>query len=89
MGLYIRDDRVRDMAKRLAGAQHLTVTEAVRQALEQRLKDLEEDRAQRDRDIRQIWAELDAMLHYEFDEDDMYDEIGAPKSGEQHGPLHP
>jgi len=79
MGLYIRDDRVRDMAKRLAEAEHVTVTEAVRQALEQRLKDLDEDRAQRDRDIRQIWAELDAMPHYEFDEDDMYDEIGAPR----------
>jgi hypothetical protein len=79
MGLYIRDDRVRDMAKRLAEAEHVTVTEAVRQALEQRLKDLDADRARRDRDIRQIWAELDAMPHYEFDEDDMYDEIGAPR----------
>ena len=79
MGLYIRDDRVRDMAKRLAEAQHTTVTEAVRQALEQRLKGLDEDRAQRDRDIRQIWAELDAMPHYEFDEDELYDEIGAPR----------
>ena len=79
MGLYIRDDRVRDMAKRLAEAEHVTVTEAVRQALEQRLKDLDDDRAKRDRDIRQIWAELDAMPHYDFDEDDMYDEIGAPR----------
>jgi hypothetical protein len=79
MGLYIRDDRVRDMAKRLAEAERVTVTEAVRQALEQRLKGLDEDRAQRDRDIRQIWAELDAMPHYDFDEDDMYDEIGAPR----------
>jgi hypothetical protein len=79
MGLYIRDDRVRDLAKRLAEAEHVTVTEAVRQALEQRLKDLDEGRAQRDRDIRQIWAELDAMAHYEFDEDDLYDEIGAPR----------
>ena len=25
------------------------------------------------------WPEFDAMPHYEFDEDDMYDEIGAPK----------
>jgi hypothetical protein len=79
MGLYIRDDRVRDLAKRLAEAEHVTVTEAVRQALEQRLKGLDEDRAQRDRDIRQIWAELDAMPNYEFDEDDIYDEIGAPR----------
>jgi hypothetical protein len=79
MGLYIRDDRIRDMAKRLAEAQDITVTEAVRQALEQRLKGLAEDRAQRDRDIRQIWAELDAMPHYDFDEDELYDEIGAPR----------
>jgi hypothetical protein len=79
MGLDIRDDRVRDLAKRLAEAEHVTVTEAERQALEQRLKDLDEDRAQRDRDIRQIWAEVDAMPHYEFDEDDMYNEIGAPR----------
>ncbi len=79
MGLDIRDDRVRDLAKRLAEAEHVTVTEAERQALEQRLKDLDEDRAQRDRDIRQIWAEVDAMPHYEFDEDDMYNEIGVPR----------
>jgi hypothetical protein len=79
MGLYIRDDRVRDLAKRLAEVEHVSVTEAVRHALEQRLKDLDEDRAQRDRDIRQIWAELDAMPHYDFDDDDLYDEIGAPR----------
>jgi hypothetical protein len=79
MGLYIRDDRVRELAKRLADAEHVTVTEAVRQALEKRLKDLDDDRAQRDRDIRQIWAELDAMPDYQFDEDDLYDEIGAPR----------
>ncbi len=79
MGLYIRDERVREMAKRLADAEHVTVTEAVRQALEKRLKDSDDDRAQRDRDIRQIWAELDAMPDYEFDEDDLYDEIGAPR----------
>ena len=79
MGLYIRDDRVRDMAKRLAEAERVTVTEAVRQALEKRLKEVEDDRAQRDRDIRQIWAELDAMPHYEFHASAIYDEIGAPK----------
>ena len=79
MGLYIRDDRVRDMAKRLAEVQHITLTEAVRQALEKQIKELDQDRAERDREIRQIWAELDAMPHYEFDEDDMYDEISAPR----------
>lgn len=79
MGLFIRDDRVRDMAKRLAEAQHISLTEAVRRALESRIKELDQDRAERDREIRQIWAELDAMPHYDFDEDDMYDEIGAPR----------
>jgi hypothetical protein len=33
MGLFIRDDPVRDMAKRLAKARRTTVTEAVRRAL--------------------------------------------------------
>jgi hypothetical protein len=43
------------------------------------VKELDDDRAPRDRDIRQIWAGLDAMLQYEFEEDDLYDESGAPK----------
>ncbi|MGH6898528.1 MAG: type II toxin-antitoxin system VapB family antitoxin [Geminicoccaceae bacterium] len=79
MGLFIRDDTVREMARRLAEARHTTVTEAVRQALEHDLAEIERDRAERDRAIRQIWAELDAMPDYDFDEDDMYDDIGAPK----------
>ncbi len=53
MGLYIRDDRVRDMARRLAEAQHITVTEAVRQALEHQLSELKRDRAERERRIRE------------------------------------
>ena len=79
MGLYIRDNKVRDMARRLAESRHVTVTEAVRQALAQQLEELDQDRAHREREIRQILAELDAMPHYDFDEDNMYDEIGAPK----------
>ena len=38
MGLYIRDDLVRDMAKRLAQARHTTVTEAVRRAISASLR---------------------------------------------------
>ena len=53
MGLYIRDDRVRDMAKRLAEAQRITVTEAVRRRSSSELKELDHDRAERDRAIRQ------------------------------------
>jgi hypothetical protein len=76
MGLYIRDATVRELAERLAKARCTTVDEALRQALERALA---EDRAERDRSIRESLARLDAMPHYDFDEDDMYDEIGAPK----------
>jgi hypothetical protein len=76
MALLISDDRARELAERLARAQRTTVDEAVRRALEQALAG---DRAERDRLIRGIWAELDAMPQYDFDESDMYDESGAPK----------
>jgi hypothetical protein len=79
MGLFIRDDAVRDMAKRLAEARHTTMTEAVRIALEHDLAEIQRDRAERDRAIRQIWAELDAMPDREYGDDDMYDDIGAPR----------
>ena len=76
MALFISDDSVRELAERLAWLRRTTVDEAVRRALERALAD---DRAERDRIIRESWAQLDAMPHYDFDEDDMYDEIGAPK----------
>ena len=79
MGLYIRDDRVRDMAKRLAEARRTTVTDAVRRALERDLADIDRDLEERDRLIRESWARVDAMPHYDFDENDMYDEFGAPR----------
>jgi hypothetical protein len=71
MGLFIRDDTVRELAERLAAARHTTVTEAVRRALERELE--------RDRAIRESLAEIDAMPDREFGDDDMYDECGAPK----------
>jgi hypothetical protein len=79
MGLFIRDDAVRDMAKRLAQARRTTVTEAVRQALERELTELQRDRAEREHSIREGLARLDAMPDYDFDEAEMYDEIGAPR----------
>ena len=79
MGLFIRDDTVRDMARRLAEARRTTVTEAVRHALERELTELQRDRAERKRLIRESLARLDAMPDYDFDQDDMYDEIGAPR----------
>jgi hypothetical protein len=76
MALFISDDRVRELAERLAWLQRTTVDEAVRQALERALAD---DRAERDRSIQETLARLDAMPHHEFDENDMYDESGAAK----------
>jgi hypothetical protein len=67
------------MAKRLAEARRTTVTEAVRQALERELSELQRDRAERERMIRESLARLDAMPDYDFDEDDLYDDIGAPR----------
>lgn len=80
MGLYIRDDAVRDLARRLAERRRITVTEAVRQALEHELDLVERDLDRRDRQIRAIWSELDAMPRLaEFGDDDLYDEHGVPK----------
>ena len=79
VGLFIRDNSVRDMAKRLAEARRITVTEAVRQALERELTELQGDRAQRERLIRQSLSRLDALPEQEFDQNDIYDEIGAPR----------
>ena len=62
---------MRQLAQRLAEARHITVTEAVRRALERELV--------RDRAIRESLAEIDAMPDREFGDDDMYDDIGAPK----------
>jgi hypothetical protein len=79
MGLYIRDDLVRDMAKRLAQARRTTVTEAVRRALQHELAEVERDLKERDRRIRESWARLDAMPRHPYGDDDMYDELGNPK----------
>jgi antitoxin VapB len=79
MGLFIRDDSVRDMARRLAEARGTTVTEAVRQAIEHELAALQRDRAERERVIRESLARVDAMPRYDFDENEMYDEFGVPR----------
>jgi hypothetical protein len=71
MGLFIRDDTVRELAERLAGARHTTVTEAVRRALERELE--------RDTRIRESWARLDAVPRSCITSDhDLYDDDGNP-----------
>ncbi len=79
MGLFICDDSVLAMANRLAQARRTSVTEAVRRALEHELTEVERDRAERERVIRESLARVDAMPRYDFDEDDMYDESGNPR----------
>lgn len=79
MGLFIRDDTVRDMAKRLAEAHRTTVTEAVRRALERELADVERDLKERDRRIRESWARVDVMPRRDYGDEDMYDEFGNPR----------
>jgi hypothetical protein len=79
MPLYIRDDEVRDLASRVARARRVTVTDAVRHALQRELADIEDDVAARDRRLRERFARLDAMPDHSFGDDDMYDELGLPR----------
>ncbi len=55
-----------------------TVTDAARSALEHRLKELENERAQRDRDIDALLARFDAEPDQApgFTDKDLYDENG-------------
>jgi hypothetical protein len=79
MGLFIRDDRVRDMAKRLAEARCTTATEAVLQALERELADLEQNVQSRERRLDVALARLDAMPRRDIASDhDLYDDQGNP-----------
>jgi hypothetical protein len=79
MGLYIRDDRVRDLAKRLAEARRTTVTEAVRRAIERELAEVEEDLRARERRLDAALARLDALPRRQVTSDhDLYDEQGSP-----------
>jgi hypothetical protein len=79
VGLYIRDDTVRDMAKRLAEARHTTVTDAVRQALERDLADLQRDVQARESCLDAALAQLDALPRRKITSDhDLYDSKGNP-----------
>jgi hypothetical protein len=79
MGLFIRDDSVRDMAKRLAEARRTTVTEAVRQALERELDAVAQDLRDRERRLDAVLARLDALPRRTAVSDrDLYDDQGNP-----------
>ena len=80
MPLYVRDDEVKELADRVAGLTGSTVTDAVREALQQRLHQLEGERAARRRKVDEILARFDAGpdLAPGFTDKDLYDENGDP-----------
>jgi hypothetical protein len=79
MGLFIRDDTVRDMARRLAEARRTTVTEAVRRAIERDLAEMQQDVQERERRLDAALARLDALPRRKITSDhDLYDDLGNP-----------
>jgi hypothetical protein len=79
MGLFIRDNSVRDMAKRLAAARRTTITEAVRRAIERDLADVQQDARDRERQLDAVLARLDALpRRKEISDHDLYDDQGNP-----------
>jgi hypothetical protein len=79
MALYIRDDRVRRLARDLAERQGRSVTETVRAALLEAKQRLEQGRGQRDAEARAVIEELRAMRRGPVREDVLYDEQGQPR----------
>ncbi len=80
MPLYVRDDKVKELADRVAALSRSTVTDAVRVALEHRLKELDAERAERRRKIDAILRKFDEGpdLAPGFTDKDLYDENGDP-----------
>jgi antitoxin VapB len=80
MGLYIRDDTVRDLARDLAERRGVTVTEVVRGAL---MREAEAEEARVQEKLRKIQAILDEFdaepdLAPGFTDKDLYDKDGLP-----------
>lgn len=80
MPLYIRDDRVKELAGQVAALQRSTVTDAVRQSLEERLRRLQDEVAERRRRTDVLLARFDATpdLAPGFTDRDLHDEHGDP-----------
>jgi hypothetical protein len=79
MGLFIRDEAVRDMARRLAEGRRTTVTEAVRRAIERDLAELQQEAQERERRLDAALARLDALPRRRIISDhDLYDDLGNP-----------
>lgn len=80
MPLYIKDDKVANLARDLARKQHCTVTDLVRRALEREAREVEADEEALWRDIREIQQEF--QRHWRgpltSNHDFLYDENGDP-----------
>lgn len=80
MPLYIRDDRVKELASEVAALQGSTVTDAVRVSLERRLRELRDAAAERRRHTDELLARFDAGPDRApgFTDKDLYDANGDP-----------
>jgi hypothetical protein len=80
MPLYIKDEAVASLARELAKARHRTVTDVVRDALEQARKQLSEERAAHDERLRAMQARFRASWRGELTSDHsfLYDDDGNP-----------
>jgi hypothetical protein len=80
MGLYIRDDGVRELAAKLAAREQCTLTEAVKNALQQKLDRYELEHNERWRVLREIQDRIAELpdLRPGFTDKDLYDEDGLP-----------
>jgi hypothetical protein len=80
MGLYIRDEGVRTLARRLAERRGCTVTEAVRSAVQAQLDRDEAAIAQKIRTIEEIVERYHSFpeLRPGFKDADLYDDDGNP-----------
>jgi hypothetical protein len=80
MGLYIRDDGVRELATKLAAKERSTITDAVRNALKEKLERHAKEHDERWRVLREIQARMAELpdLRPGFTDKDLYDEDGLP-----------
>jgi hypothetical protein len=80
MGLYIRDEQVRALAKQLADKRGQTVTEVVRRALQRETDDEDQRVREKLAALEEIQARVAALpeLRPGFTDDDLYDEDGNP-----------
>jgi hypothetical protein len=81
MPLYIRDDGVKELARRAAEARRTNITEAVREALERLMADIDREREARDRALDELPPRFRRPPGPDrvYGDAEMYDEDGLPR----------